>query len=376
MAGIYIHVPFCVQRCHYCDFYSTVNLSNKSLYLSALEEEIQARKNYLNNEKIESIYFGGGTPSILKTKEIDHILQTIFRNFNTSESVEITLEANPDDLSKTYLNDLFNTSINRLSIGIQSFDDNYLSFMNRRHTAIEAINSVENAKKKGFNNISIDLIYGLPEMDLAAWSKTIDKALSLDIQHISAYHLTYEANTVLDSYLLKGKIKKIGEELSIQKYIELLKKLEKNDFIAYEISNFGKKGFYSKHNSSYWQQKKYLGLGPSAHSFNLKSRRWNNSSLKTYLTQNKSESNYYSVEYLTDNDRFNEYLLTGLRTIEGIDLEKINNNFTENYLDFILSETEQLIHQKLVIKNENILTLSLEGRLLADKIISDLFFIL
>ncbi len=270
MAGIYIHIPFCRQKCYYCDFYKTVNTSLTVKFLPALESEIILRKGYLESETIETIYFGGGTPSVLTESELADILQTLHQQYSISCDAEITFEANPDDLSIEYLQGLKRTGVNRLSIGIQSFQDTFLKKMNRRHTAMQAVEAIENAANLGFDNISVDLIYGLPGLSSTAWKKDLKQVFKLPVQHLSAYHLTYHEGTAFYTWLKKGALKELKEAQSVSQFEILVEQAEKNGFEQYEISNFAKDRLYSKHNSSYWLGTKYLGLGPSAHSFNGK----------------------------------------------------------------------------------------------------------
>ena len=328
MAGIYIHIPFCKTKCHYCDFYKTTDFGAKTDFLSALKKEIVWRKNELDGEKIASIYFGGGTPSVLKVNEINQILDSIRLNYLLEDDIEITLEANPDDLTADFLNGLRNTSINRLSIGTQSFHDRDLKSMNRRHNSEQAVKSIQLSKAAGIENTSIDLIYGLPNQTLEEWKFNVEKALSLNVQHISAYHLTYHEGTVFYEYLQKGKIKELPDELSLQQFKLLLDLLDKAGFEQYEISNFARNQCYSRHNKGYWERKKYLGFGPSAHSFDHKTRRWNFSSLRKYLQAVESQTDFWEVEQLTEQDQYNDYMITSLRTKWGISVDYLTNNFS------------------------------------------------
>ncbi|HOH55971.1 MAG TPA: radical SAM family heme chaperone HemW, partial [Paludibacteraceae bacterium] len=283
MAGIYIHIPFCSQRCSYCNFFSVVSINLLNEVIDAIIKEFSIRKDYLKNEPVQTIYFGGGTPSLLTIQQIEKLLNTIYKNFPVEKNAEITFEANPDDLTEKYLSDLKKTGINRLSIGIQSFDDNKLKILNRRHNAFQAVEAVRVAQRSGFNNISIDLIYGLPFQSLIEWENDLDKAFSLPIQHLSAYALTFEEKTLLLKQKEKKLIEPADEELMIKMYELLLNKSNQNGFDAYEISNFSLPEFYSRHNSSYWTQTPYLGIGPSAHSFNGFSRQWNVASIHKYI---------------------------------------------------------------------------------------------
>ena len=330
MAGIYIHIPFCRQKCNYCDFYKTLNTSQIGEFISALKSEITQRKKYFENEPVETIYFGGGTPSVLKENEIHEILSLLKKEFQILPHTEITFEANPDDLSVSYLQSIYNAGINRLSIGIQSFQNKHLQKMNRRHSAIQAVESVENAVKIGFKNISVDLIYGLPNLTANDWKESLNKVFQMPVQHLSAYHLTYHKRTVFYNWLKNGTLKELKESVSISQFNLLIEEAEKNGFEQYEISNFAKNKMYSKHNTSYWIGKKYLGVGPSAHSFNGTSRRWNISDTEKYIISIQKNSTFYEKEILMKNERYNEYILTRIRTIWGVSTDFIKNNLVIN----------------------------------------------
>lgn len=371
MAGIYIHIPFCKTKCTYCDFYSSTDFARQDDLLRAMLQEIEERKSYLN-EKISTIYFGGGTPSVLEVADIHSILQAILSNFDVDKNAEITLEANPDDLTLKYLKELREIGINRLSIGIQSFDDKQLIAINRRHSAETALHSVKLAQKIGFDNISIDLIFGLPEQSLQSWKQQIDKAMTLDVQHISAYGLIYEENTPLWKQMKAGKITPTDDELSVAMYNYLVKTCTKNGFEQYEISNFSKSGFRSKHNSSYWEQTPYMGIGPSAHSYNVHSRQWNIASVEKYCQNIISGKNYFEKEILTEKDKYNDLVMVSLRTIEGINLDKIRNQFGEKKHDYCIKSAAKYIESRKLHINNNTLRLTSEGILISDKIIVDL----
>jgi len=275
MSGIYIHIPFCRQACHYCDFHFSTSLKNKKPFLKALLKESELRRNYLGNEKIQTIYFGGGTPSLLTKDEILFIIDELHKYHEIEPAAEITLEANPDDLSIEKIKELKQTPVNRLSIGIQSFFDEDLKFMNRTHNAEEAVSSVKASQDEGFENITIDLIYGTPTLTNENWEQNLSRALSLNVPHVSCYELTVEPNTALHSFIKKGKIGPLDEQKTAMQFEMVMNRMKAENFIHYEISNFCKEGFYSRHNSNYWSRKKYLGLGPSAHSYNGTSRQWN-----------------------------------------------------------------------------------------------------
>lgn len=372
MAGIYIHIPFCKQRCSYCDFhFSTSYQSYRSKLIDTICEELVFRKDELNGEVINSVYFGGGTPSLLNSDELKSIQSTISANYLISSSPEITLEANPDDMSVSNLKDWRNNGINRLSVGIQSFRDNDLKWMNRAHTAEHAENCVKDAQQFGFNAISVDLIYGLPSMDLSEWNNQIEKAISLNIQHISAYCLTVEQKTQLHKLVEKGEVVPGNEDHQSEQFLHLLQVLKEKGFEQYEISNFCIPGFEAVHNSSYWKGEKYIGIGPSAHSFDGTNRRWNISNNALYMKLFKEEKTWYEKEELTGKDRFNELLLTGLRTKYGVNLSALQSNHSLTK-DFI-QKIENYANDGWMQKIEGTLLLTDEGKLRADYIASELF---
>ena len=373
MAGIYIHIPFCKQACHYCDFHFSTLLQNKFSFLNALKKEITLRKKYLENEMISTIYFGGGTPSLLSKIELMDIFDTLNQHFMIHPEAEITLEANPDDLTELKINELKDTPINRLSIGIQSFYDEDLKLMNRAHSSDEALKAVKLALSNGFENITIDLIYGIPTLTHHNWRNNLQIAFALNIKHISAYCLTVEPKTVLAQQVKIGSVKNVDEQHSSEQFEIMLDAMHSNDFVQYEISNFCKDGAYSKHNSSYWLKEKYLGLGPSAHSFNGSSRQWNISNNALYIQSlDKGELNFEKEE-LTINQCYNEYILTSLRTIWGIDLDYLERAFGIGYLSFFIEEVQPYIQSGHVLNEEKKIYLSDKGKLIADKISSDLF---
>jgi len=373
MSGIYIHIPFCSHKCRYCNFFSKV-ANNETIinsYIDALCVEIENNKNYLQNPKIETIYFGGGTPSVLKIDNLEKIFSTISKYFDISSLLEVTLEANPENLSQEYLNDLKKyTIVNRLSIGFQSFFDDELMFTNRKHTANKSVAVVNTAKSIGFENITGDLIYGLPFQTLDKWQKNLDIFFSLEVPHLSAYHLSIEEGTVFGMYQKKGKIVEIDEELSIKMYELLIETAEKNNFNHYEISNFAKNNFKSLHNSNYWKGVEYLGVGASAHSYNCKSRRWNISNIEKYIELISQKKSYSDEEFLSEKDFFNEFILTGLRTSEGINLNVLQNK-NSNFYNQIKKELNQYISKGLVLVENGFLKLSKQGIFISDSIISD-----
>lgn len=373
MAGIYLHIPFCKQACHYCDFHFSTSLKKKEEMIAALLHELFLRKEEIT-EPVETIYFGGGTPSVLSNNEINLLIDEIYKLYDVAENPEITLEANPDDLSVERVQQLAQSKINRLSIGIQSFFNEDLKMMNRAHNADEAWNCLQEAKKY-FDNISIDLIYGIPEMTLERWQENVQKALDLNIPHISSYALTVEPKTALATLIKNGKIATPDDGMAHEHFLLLIEMLEKAGFIHYELSNFGKPNYFSKNNSAYWLGKKYLGIGPSAHSFNGENRSWNVANNSLYINAIQKDELPNEVEVLTKKDRYNEYIMTGLRTVWGADLQKIENIFGEDYLDYLLKNADVfLINEKLIIES-NILKTTLKGKFFCDGIASELFWI-
>ncbi len=375
MAGIYIHIPFCRQKCYYCDFYKTVNTSLLEKFLSALKIEIVQRKNYLENQEVETIYFGGGTPSVLTKTELTGILDSVRQHFNVSETVEITFEANPDDLSIEYLNDIYSTGVRRLSIGIQSFQNEFLQKMNRRHDAKQAIDAVENAAKIGFSDISVDLIYGLPGLKINEWKTDLEQVFKLPVQHLSAYHLTYHKGTPFYTWLKKGTLKALKETESIKQFEILIQSAKENGFEQYEISNFAKERRYSKHNSSYWKGVKYLGLGPSAHSFNGISRSWNSSHIESYIKALESGLPYFEEEILSKNNKYNEYVLTRIRTIWGVSAKELEELFGSEKSTYFRKNIEKYINSDLVKLDNGIYNLTEKGMFVSDEIMANLMFI-
>ena len=373
MAGIYIHIPFCKQSCHYCNFHFSTSTKNKEEVLDAIENEIK-QKGQATNEAISTIYFGGGTPSILDVNEINSIINRIHKEFNVESEAEITIEANPDDLNKEKIINLSLTEINRLSIGVQSFIDKELKIMNRAHDSKKALNSIE-ISKKYFNNISIDLMYGVPESTLESWTYNLDTVSQFDINHISSYALTLEPKTALESFVRKLVVEMPEEELVYDQYNLINKKLEPLGFINYEVCSFAKENFFSKNNSAYWLRKKYIGIGPSAHSFDGKSRSWNISNNKKYIDQIKKGKSFYKKEKLSKVDQYNEYVMTGFRTIWGVSANFIENNFNSKFKNYFTDRIQKHIDQKNIIVKDDIYTTTNEGRFLADGISSDLFLV-
>lgn len=371
MASIYIHIPFCHSKCYYCGFHSVASLKDKSDMIKALTNEIQIQKKYLDNENIDSIYLGGGTPSIIDVSDINKIINKIKDIHSISDNAEITIEVNPEDITEKYLSGLRNIGINRLSIGIQCLFDDILLFINRRHSASKAIESVHLAKKVGFDNISIDLIYGIPGLDILKWKDTLNMIKELPITHLSAYCLSIDDNTVFEHRLRKGDFIPLSDEICEEQYHILTDWAKSNSFIHYEISNFCKENMHSRHNTAYWQQKKYVGIGPGAHSYNKSSRQWNCSNNKKYLDYINRNVLPIEIEDLTENDRFNEYIMTSLRTIWGIDINIVNNEFGIKYYKHLM---ESIIpHKTFIVENEHFISLTEEGMFISNEIISDLF---
>lgn len=374
MAGIYIHIPFCKQACHYCDFHFSTSLKKKDEMVLALAKEIEMRKSEFQDEVVETIYFGGGTPSILEISDLKLLIDAVFNNYNVTENPEITVEANPDDLSKERIIELSNNRINRLSIGIQSFFEDDLKMMNRAHNSEEARACLEFATQY-FDNITIDLIYGIPEMSNERWLQNIETALSFGIPHISSYALTVEPKTALHNFIQKGIIPQPDDELASTHFNLLVEKLEENGFIHYELSNFSKEGYFSKNNSAYWLGKKYIGIGPSAHSYDGDKRGWNVSNNSLYLKSIQENQLPLETEILSQTDKYNEYVMTGLRTIWGISLDRIESEFGKTYLDYLNQQAAKYIEDHLLFVDDNILITTKKGKFLSDGIASDLFLL-
>lgn len=383
MAGIYLHIPFCKQACFYCDFHFSTSLKKKDELISCMQKELVLRKDELQNETIETIYFGGGTPSLLSTEEIQSLLDTIEENFSVIESPEITLEANPDDLSDAVILELAKSPINRLSIGVQSFFEEDLKSMNRAHNANEAKNCLSMATRH-FDNITVDLIYGVPKMTNKRWKENLHTLFNFGINHISSYALTVEPKTALDSFIKQGKYPKLEEQVAREHFEILVEETQKQGFVHYEISNFGKPNYFSKHNTSYWQGKKYIGIGPSAHSFNQTHRSWNVSNNAKYIKSLQENVLPNEVEMLTINDQFNEYIMTGLRTIWGVSLSKIENKFGIDFKKRLLKAADKFIQQGLLViasetkqsvSIDEILKTTSKGAFLADGLASELFIL-
>ena len=374
MSGIYIHIPFCKQACHYCDFHFSTSMKKKDEMVLALAKELEMRKNEFAQETVETIYFGGGTPSRLQIADLRLQIVAIYNNYKVIEKPEITLEANPDDLSEDYLIELTKIGVNRLSIGIQSFFEDDLKMMNRAHNSAEAKKCLEVATQY-FDNISLDLIYGIPGMSDERWKQNIETALSFGIPHISSYALTVEPKTALNKLIQTGKIAEPKDEVASAHFMILVETLEANGFIHYELSNFGKENYFSKNNSAYWLGKKYIGIGPSAHSYDGISRSWNVANNALYLKSIQESKLPNEIEILSVADCYNEYIMTGLRTIWGVSLDRIQTEFGQNYLDYLLNQAQKFLSDDLLFIENNILKPTKKGKFLTDGIASDLFYL-
>ncbi len=374
MSGIYLHIPFCKQKCHYCNFYSLASLKYRDVFVEALLKEMHLRRGYLYDKHISTIYFGGGTPSLLHPGEVNRIIRQIEALFDLDSHAEITLEANPDDLSTEYLKALkTDTAINRLSIGVQSFFDNDLNYLHRVHNGRLARKAIEDAKKSGFENMTIDLIYGIPTLTDAKWEKNLEIFFGYDIPHLSSYALTVEPKTALEVLIERQKLKNTDEDQSVRHFEILLERTRQHGFEQYEISNFALPDFYSKHNSTYWLGGHYLGLGPSAHSFNGLSRQWNVKNMKQYIESETIDHIVLEKETLTKNQRYNEYVMTSLRTSRGCDTEHILNGFGEKCAAYFQRKIQKYLKEQKVIRNGNTYILTDAGKLFADGIAGDLF---
>lgn len=373
MAGIYIHIPFCKQACHYCDFHFTISLRHKASLLAAIEKEIFMQRSFLKGAGIDSIYFGGGTPSLLSAEEINTIIKAIASNYKVNHNPEITLEANPDDITIDHLKDLKETGINRLSIGIQTFDDQMLQFMNRAHRSKDALASFDHARKAGFGNINFDLIYGLPAKDHQSLDYDLDQLASMSPEHISAYCLTIEDKTIFGKWLKMGKLKEVDEYFAAKQFTMVHNKLSSLGYNHYEVSNYAKDGFESRHNSNYWKEEQYLGIGPSAHSYNGDTRQFNIYNNLKYITSIANDEIPSTIEKLTKSEKMNDYILTSIRTSWGCDLEKLEKEFNYKLDDRRSEFIKSITGKELAILKNNVLILTPKGMLLADSIASELF---
>lgn len=374
MSGIYIHIPFCKQACYYCDFHFSTSLKKKDQLISALAKELQLRKDEFKNTTVETIYFGGGTPSLLSIEELQFLIDTVHKNYSVATSPEITLEANPDDLSEEKIVELSQSPINRLSIGIQSFYEKDLKLMNRAHNAAEAKKCLEIATQY-FDNISLDLIYGIPNSTSKEWLDNIKTALSFGVPHISSYALTVEPKTALANFIDKGIIDDVDDEVAHQQFHQLIEQLEEAGFEHYELSNFAKPGYYSKNNSAYWLGKPYIGVGPSAHSFNGDQRAWNVKNNSVYIKKIEANQLPLEIETLSQNDKYNEFVMTGLRTSWGISLKTISSRFGDHYKDFLLNQAQFYITKHLLYIDNDSLKATKKGKFLTDGIASELFML-
>ena len=375
MAGIYIHIPFCKTRCIYCDFYSTTRSELKQQYIRALCTELKTRKGYLKEEPIETIYFGGGTPSQLAHEDFEQIFRTIKEVYGTEHAEEITLEANPDDLTEEYVSMLRTLPFNRISMGIQTFDAPTLKLLNRRHNAAQAIAAIHRLRQAGFRNISIDLIYGLPDETDQRWERDLQQAVGLDVEHISAYHLIYEEDTPIYNMLKQHQISEVDEDSSLDFFTLLIEHLQKAGFEHYEISNFCRPGKYSRHNSSYWKGIPYLGCGPSAHSFDGMTREWNVSSIDTYIKGIEENSRAFEIEYLDQTTRYNEFIITTIRTVWGTPIEKLKQMFGNEMWEYCQRMAAPYLKNGKLEEHDGALRLTREGIFISDSIMSDLLWV-
>ena len=375
MAGIYIHIPFCLQACNYCDFHFSTSLKTKNKIISSITHELILRKNYLKNDIVETIYFGGGTPSILEFSELAKILECVFKYYNVSPDPEVTIESNPNDLNKKKIKNLITLGINRLSLGGQSFNDSQLKILNRNHSSFDVENSIKTAQELGINNINLDLIYGLPKLSVKDWEEDLNKAISLNVTHLSCYCLTIEKGTVFFNRLKKGTLKVVSDKHKTDQFLLMRKILINENYIHYEISNFCKQNYRSKHNSSYWNFQKYLGVGPSAHSFNGKTRQWNISNNSKYINSIKNNEVFYEEEVLTRNNIINEFILTSLRKMEGVSNKKLKEITSQKEYTNIKLQINDLVNRSLISKKNDYYALTEHGMILCDKITSDLFLV-
>ena len=375
MAGIYLHIPFCKQACNYCDFHFSTSMKMKVDFVQAIIQEIELRKDVFANEFISSVYFGGGTPSLLSKQDLDKIFEKLYMSFKIDADAEITLESNPDDLTFEKIQQLKDSPVNRLSIGVQSFRDEDLKFMNRAHTAIEALNSIKMAQDEGFQNITIDLIYGTPGMSNEDWKYNLRKSFALNLPHISSYALTVEEKTPLYYQILKKNIGPVDEQQSADQFKILMDEMLRNGYEQYEISNFCKGNSYSKHNSSYWKKDHYLGLGPSAHSYFGNLRMWNISNNVKYVKSLSTSKLPLVQESLSTQEKYNEYVMTSLRTKWGCSLIEIEKDYSKSYLNYFKAQIKSYEMNGCIVENKGVYTLSEKGKLIADLITSDLFFI-
>lgn len=373
MAGIYIHIPFCKQACNYCNFHFSTSLKNKNVLLEAIHKEIILRQAYLEGQEVETIYFGGGTPSLLSAEEIELFCSLIHKYYSVSADIEVTLEANPDDLSSSYLKALRKTPINRFSIGIQSFFDEDLRFMNRAHNAEHAKACIKAAQDHGFHNLTVDLIYGTPTTTHERWLENLTTVFDLQVPHLSCYALTVEPKTALAYQVAKGTVPQLDDNHAAEQFELLLEQINLNGYEQYEISNFCKPPHYARHNSNYWKGKHYLGVGPAAHSFNGHSRQWNIAHNPKYIKALNDNTSYWEEEELSIADQYNEYVMTALRTKWGVDNQMLHQ-WGETAIELFEEESKIMLNQGWMHKNDTVYTLTSEGKLIADRLISELFW--
>lgn len=374
MAGIYIHIPFCKQSCSYCDFHFSTSLKYKSDLIEGILKELESKAIMLT-DKVNTIYFGGGTPSLLNNLETKKIVDVIYKNFSVANNVEFTFECNPDDLSLKKLIQLKEGGINRLSIGVQSFNNEELKFFNRAHNSNEAEASIKRSQDVGFENITIDLIYGSPKLTDKVWAQNLEKVSDFQVPHLSAYNLTVEPKTALENQIKNKLVPQLNENKTIAHFKTLIQKTKEFGLTQYEVSNFGKEGFYSQHNSNYWKGEEYLGIGPSAHSFIKNKRFWNVSNNIKYINGIKNNEVYFEEEKIDEQTAYNEYILTRLRTIWGVELDFIENNFSTEIKLHFKQELEPYLNSSYLQHLNNKIVLTQEGVLIADKITSDLFYV-
>ena len=375
MAGIYIHIPFCKQRCNYCAFYSSTLYNIKEEYADAVCKELLMRKEYIKGEEINTIYFGGGTPSTLPITLLQKICDTIYKNYSVCSNAEVTIECNPDDLTEEFLAVLRQLTFNRISMGVQSFSDRQLKRLGRRHNAEKARRAVENARAAGYKNISIDLMFALPDSTIEEWEESINEAISLNPEHISAYNLMYEEDTPLHRALQRGDFEELSEEENVEQFSMLIKRMKEAGYCHYEISNFAKPGYESRHNSSYWNDTAYIGCGAAAHSYNGDSREWNISDIKEYIKGIESNNRNYEIEHLTEEERYNDAILTRLRTSDGIPLAWIKNKFSQRLNSYMLNAAKKHIEYGNIKKTDETLSLTEKGIFISDAVIRDLIYV-
>lgn len=374
MAGIYIHIPFCKQKCHYCNFYSLASIKYIDDVVKAIGKELVLAKNYLQTKSVSTIYFGGGTPSLLSLKHLEYIFGVIEKNYIVDDDAEITLEANPDDLNKEKIKGLLKTPINRLSIGVQSFYDEELKYLNRSHSSKTAQNVIHRVRDAGIENLTIDLIYGIPVSTDESWRSNLQMCFDMKIPHISCYALTVEPNTALDVFIRNKKMKPVSDEKIINQFNILTAAIKKQGYQQYEISNFCRDKQYAKHNTGYWFGEPYLGVGPSAHSYNTISRRWNIANIISYLSSIEKGDIPFDEEVLDEKQRYDEYIMTRLRTQWGVALQALQNDFGTAKKEFFNKKISKFITSGHIIDSGDVFTFSDKGKLISDHVISELFY--